>query len=209
MVEAIRSLDVNSKNIGEIITTISGIADQTNVLAMNAAIEAARAGEMGKGFAVVADEVRKLAEKSADSSKKIEQLIKQMINQTQNTVSLIETTHQTIKKQDDIVNETDESFALISNTIVDNSTNIDEIVDLINDMMMKKDAILQSTLQSQPSQETAAETEEVSASVEKQSASMEHLQELANKVGKQADKLLEDFKNIKVKKEEAETLLLF
>lgn len=82
-------LNEQSKGIGEILSMISEIADQTNLLALNAAIEAARAGEQGRGFAVVADEVRKLAEKTSDSTRKIDAMLRLFAEGVQGSISNI------------------------------------------------------------------------------------------------------------------------
>ena len=97
-IEAMGIIEKSSKQIAEAIEIITDIADQTNLLALNAAIEAARAGEHGKGFAVVADEVRKLAERSASSAKDSKGLIHESSQQVENGVILSKEADENLKK---------------------------------------------------------------------------------------------------------------
>jgi methyl-accepting chemotaxis protein len=108
-INAITGMKENSKKIEEISKTISEIADQTNLLSLNAAIESARAGEHGKGFAVVADEISKLASMSIDSSKEIATIIKSTVKNIENSSDTIENLSQYLNEIIDFV-KTNSSF---------------------------------------------------------------------------------------------------
>jgi len=122
--ETVQQLGKSSDQIGEIVQVIDDIADQTNLLALNAAIEAARAGEQGRGFAVVADEVRKLAERTTKATKEIATMIKQIQQDTSEAVISMTSGTLEVDKGRELADEAGKSLAQII-------TGAQEVVDIV------------------------------------------------------------------------------
>ncbi|MDZ5470975.1 methyl-accepting chemotaxis protein (plasmid) [Bacillus sp. 31A1R] len=130
----IETLGKRSNEISSITEVITSLAEQTNLLALNAAIEAARAGEQGKGFAVVADEVRKLAVQSKDSSNQIVQLITRIQADTLNAIEAMKKSTKEVENGTVAVNEAGLSFKHINQSIQDIRNNIDSINAFVDNM---------------------------------------------------------------------------
>ena len=122
--DTVKVLGEQSEKIGEIIHVINDIADQTNLLALNAAIEAARAGEQGRGFAVVADEVRKLAERTTTATKEIAGMINQLQTGTTETVNSIEQGVEEVNNGKELAAKAGESI----NEIVKSSSRVMDVI---------------------------------------------------------------------------------
>ena len=115
--EVIRRLDEKSKGVGSVLDVIKGLAEQTNLLALNAAIEAARAGEQGRGFAVVADEVRTLATRSHQATEEIENIIAQLQHEAKDAVTVMDTAKRSAEQRRSQVQSADEGLGLIAERV--------------------------------------------------------------------------------------------
>ena len=122
--ETVQELGKNSDQIGEIVQVIDDIADQTNLLALNAAIEAARAGEQGRGFAVVADEVRKLAERTTKATKEIAEMIRRIQKDTSGAVESIQQGTVEVEKGKQLADKAGQSLKEII-------TGAEQVVDIV------------------------------------------------------------------------------
>jgi methyl-accepting chemotaxis protein len=134
VVITMQDINNSSRQIGDIISVIDGIAFQTNILALNAAVEAARAGEQGRGFAVVASEVRNLAKRSADAAKEIKLLITRSLEQVEQGTSLVDQAGQTMSEIVGSIQRVTHIVAEISAASVEQSSGVSQVGEAVAQM---------------------------------------------------------------------------
>ena len=174
--DVVRTLGESSQQIGQIVEAISSIADQTNLLALNAAIEAARAGEHGRGFAVVADEVRKLAAESQESAEQIKERILTIQKDTAHAVEAMEEGKTEVQLGAKAIRDVGEQFQDIMGQVNDIRNQIDEISTSVDSVSSGAGHIVDAVDSiDSVSRKTADHTSSISASTEEQSASNEEI----------------------------------
>lgn len=184
------TLKVNANNVNTITQAITGIANQSNLLSLNASIEAARAGQSGRGFSVVAEEIRKLAEQSFNSSKDIANIVTSIGNDIENATTVFAKTSQKLVLLDDSIGQASQAFSEIDKTIKNVIEQISFFRKTMDDLNMSKNKIVDSIGNiAAISQETAASTEEsVSLSItQEQSNSI--LNDLSESLKNSADSI--------------------
>jgi methyl-accepting chemotaxis protein len=125
--EVVNALQQDSTQVGTVLDVIRGIAEQTNLLALNAAIEAARAGEQGRGFAVVADEVRVLAQRTQESTEEIREIIESLQSRSRQTTQMLHENNEDLAHTVERSEQTDQAFMEIEHAVqqlLDMSTQI-------------------------------------------------------------------------------------
>lgn len=187
--EVVKTLGESSQQIGQIVEAISSIAQQTNLLSLNAAIEAARAGEQGRGFAVVAEEVRKLAAESQDSAEQIKARIASIQNETARAVESMQSGTEEVTLGTKAIRDVGEQFEDIMSKVDDINTQINEISSAVSQVSTGAEQIVTAVdAIDNVSKKTSDSMQTISSATEEQSASNEEIaaasQALATLAGK-------------------------
>ncbi len=186
--ESMNALSKKSKEISEIVMIITNIAQQTNLLSLNAAIEAARAGEHGRGFAVVADEVRKLAEGSRKAAGQIQGLLESVEHDIESSTHKMDQTRMNVSEGTRTISDALKSLEDIAATVEETAAMVQEISSstqeqkaLTESLAKNLDEVASIANETSSSvEEVSASTEEVAAGMEELTASAQDLSDLAN-----------------------------
>ena len=176
--EQITATNDSVNKISEAIQIITDIAEETNLLSLNASIEAARAGEQGKGFAVVANQIQKLAEQSNESAQRIADIVKELIDDSENTVNVMGEVRERVNEQQENLNLTKKQFEDVYKGIEksrDETEMIKNQTDICDDARKNVVGVISNL--SAISEENAASTEETTASMEELNATINLLAE--------------------------------
>jgi methyl-accepting chemotaxis protein len=190
MNEVIRSLQEKAARIGEVVTLITHIAEQTHLLSLNAAIEAARAGEHGRGFSVVAEEVRKLADQSKTAGDQVVELIAQIQQEVTRTVGAVDENTAAVESGIQLSRQAGESFRAIAEQVTGLKERIHHVGGALETMREGAEKLV--TVMEQVwkfAQEATGYSEQVAASSEEQSAAMEQVTSMATALNDTASHL--------------------
>lgn len=183
--EQTRATNVSAESIEEAVEMIQNIAEQTSLLSLNASIEAARAGEAGKGFAVVAEEIRQLAEESAESAGEIEEIVKELLNNSSVSVATMKKVNQAVVSQKVKLEDTREAFQGLQKGMGDVASVSDSIYEQTGLLEKQKD-IIHGVVE-----QLAAISEQNAASTQQTSASMQSLSSAVSECHKETERLSE------------------
>ncbi|MCI9463485.1 MAG: methyl-accepting chemotaxis protein [Lachnospiraceae bacterium] len=188
--EQTNTTNVSAMKIREATTLITSIAEETNLLSLNASIEAARAGEQGRGFAVVASQIQKLAEQSNESARQIENITDSLITDSEKAVTIMGEVKEIMTKQNEHITKTDNIFTQVKNGIdssIDGVTRIAEKTRQMDEARINVVDVVQSL--TAIAEENAASTEETSASVTEVGSIVTNISDNADKMKNIADEL--------------------
>lgn len=193
------TLKESTNQISEVMEILTNIAQQTNLLSLNAAIEAARAGEAGKGFAVVADEIRKLSAQSKESIDTVGSITLAIINEVNGTLQVLEEANPVFKEQVVKAQETDVILNKVGTHMNEFMSKIEHVSNSIRQLQESQD-ILSSTVQqvSATAEESSAISEEVSASTEEQLKVSDSLVTTSDELRRLSEELQDILNNFKV-----------